>query len=222
GLKAEVVYSTLVGMIYGVPIKYIYEEFKELVTLKPLPISWNSNVMLEFENVFAWLDEEPRRVEDVIQRIAPYSLDRPPFDAFLAQPDRDGHVFLSPIGEVLWRHFRLEVELVDAIDFPAEVAVPVEEKIAESLRKAKHHYPEGTHKVCRKIAELPYICQIVSGFFEDTASSRLKSFDDDGNIRLVWADGRKGVNLLVTTKAKGRLQTLKVAKQIQQLLELRS
>lgn len=220
GFKAEVVYSTLVGMIYSVPIKYIYEEFKELITLKPLPIVWNVNLILEYEQFFEWLDQEPRKLTEVGQRIAPYSFDEPPFDAFLTQPDADGYVFLSPVGNVLWRHFRQELESAELIDFPAQVEISPKEKIAESLKDKRHHYPAKTDKACQKIAELPYVRQIFSGHFENTALSRLKGVDDDGTIRLIWADGEKGVNLYVMTSAKGRLQTLKVAKQIEALLEL--
>jgi len=52
GFKAEIAYTTIVGMIFQVPVKYIYQFFEQPITFPALPISWDINLLLEYENFF--------------------------------------------------------------------------------------------------------------------------------------------------------------------------
>ncbi|MEH2464522.1 hypothetical protein [Nostoc sp.] len=48
---------------------------------------------------------------------------------------------------------------------------------------------------------------------------RIKSVNDNGSIRLLWADNQKAVNITVQTTARGQVQTLKVWDFIRPLLD---
>lgn len=62
----------------------------------------------------------------------------------------------------------------------------------------------------------------VDGFIallNQPAMRRIKSVNDDGSIRLLWADNQKAVNITVQTTARGQVQTLKVCDFIRPLLD---
>src|SRR5579883_1556938 len=57
GFKALVVYSTMIGMIYQVPVKYIYEDFESVVTFSAVPIDWSISLFQQHEEFFYWIDD---------------------------------------------------------------------------------------------------------------------------------------------------------------------
>jgi hypothetical protein len=81
------------------------------------------------------------------------------------------------------------------------------------LDQVKHHYPEGTKKFAQKIAQLGPVEEIIGGFFEHTTMRRIKGVNDDGSIRVLWADNEKAVNITVRTTARGQAQTLRFCDQ---------
>jgi hypothetical protein len=60
GFKLESAYSTIIGMVYQVPVKYIYELFRRVVTLTPIPIHWDSSLFFTYESFFLWITEDYR------------------------------------------------------------------------------------------------------------------------------------------------------------------
>ncbi len=219
GFKAQVVYSTMIGMIYHVPVKYIYEKFQRIVTFNPIALDWDTSLFLTYDKFFQWLDAEPRTQKDVENYLKDLP-DRESIKALLTPPDADGEVFLSYMGEALQGRFKRETEEAELALWPPSAEVENEEdKIASSLRNITHHYPKGTLAICNKIARLPYVQAIIGGNFENTTLARVKGINEDGTIRLLWADDEKATNLIVQTTAQGRPQTRKVAEKIRELLE---
>lgn len=217
GLKAQVVYSTMLGMIYQVPVKYIYEGFQRLVTFNPIPLDWNTDVILSNLVFFDWLDAEPRRQEDVRSRLEALP-DRERIEAMLADPEPDGTVLLSPMGEALFRHFRREVEKADLAPQPDASPRKPSEKIASTIKHKKHHFPRRLFEQCTRIAALDAVHEIISEFFEPPTIARVKRVEADGTIRLLLSDTEKAANIVVLTTARGQAQTLKIAGQIRMQL----
>ena len=219
GYKAEIAYTTMVGTIFQVPIKYIHQNFKRPITFPALPVTWNTDLLLEYEDFFSWLDEEPRQNEDVRQRID-YLPDRDAILALLLPPDEDDYVFLSPAGEILWSRIGQEKELAEMVEAPPASEVENSlDKVDSSLQGVKHHYPKGSLQFAKKVAEIPAVESVIGGHFEHTVSKRIKSVGEDGLIRLLWADNDKAANIIIHTTAKGKAQTLKVADLIKPLLK---
>jgi putative CRISPR-associated protein (TIGR02619 family) len=219
GLKAQVVYSTMIGMIYNVPVKYIYEEFQQVVTFNPVALSWNTALFLTYNAFFKWVDDEARTQRQVDNYLKDYD-DTEHIKTFLTAPDADNYVYLSYVGNALYRKFRYEVEEAGLIDWPPIVEVQKnEDKIAHSLLHRKHHKIKGSLDACYKIASLPFVQEIIGGHFENTTFTRLKA-DFDGTIVLLWADNNKAERLTIYTTAKGKPQTLKVAQKIKDVLEI--
>jgi putative CRISPR-associated protein (TIGR02619 family) len=210
GFKAEIAYTTMVGMIFQVPIKYIYQDFQQPITLPALPISWNIDLLLEYESFFEWLDTEPRQQSEINQRLkAIPESDRARILQLLLPADSEGCIFLSPAGEILWKRVAQQRELAELVEDPPPSAVSVADKISSSLGEEKHHYPKGTLAFAQKLAELNPVEEIIGGFFEPTTLRRVKKVDDDGSIRVLWADNEKATNITIRTTARGQAQAIR-------------
>ena len=211
GFKAEIAYTTIVGMIFQVPVKYIYQLFEQPITFPSLPISWDINLLLEYESFFQWIDEEPRKNLEVEKRlkIIP-ELERNQVQQLLLPADENNEIMLSAAGDILWKRVAQQRELAEFIEDTSPSKIPIADKISSSLNEVKHHFPKGTRKFVEKIAQVEAVEEIISGNFENTTNKRIKKIDDDGSIRLLWADNEKAVNLFLRTTARGQPQTLKL------------
>lgn len=210
GFKAEVAYTTMVGMIFQVPVKYIYQFFQQPITFPALPISWNIDLLIEYESFFEWLDGEPRKALETEQRLkAIAEWDRERILQLLLPADTEGDVFLSPAGEILWKRVAQQREIAELLEDPTPSKVAVTEKISSSLDEVKHHYPKGTKAFAQKVAQFEAVEEIIGGYFEPTTMKRVKKVDDDGSIRVLWADNEKATNITIRTTARGQAQTLR-------------
>lgn len=208
GFKAEIAYTTMVGMIFEVPVKYIYQDFQKPITFPALPVSWNIDLLIEYDTFFKWLDEEPRKQLEVEQRLK--AIPEPERDrviALLLTPDSEGCIYLSPAGEILWQRVKEQRKREDVPE-PSASTVACKDKISNSLNEVKHHYPKGTLKFVQKVAELLPVEEIIGGYFENTTLRKVKRVFDDGSIRVLWADNEKATNITIRTTARGLAQTL--------------
>ncbi|HIK11560.1 MAG TPA: putative CRISPR-associated protein [Oscillatoriaceae cyanobacterium M33_DOE_052] len=213
GFKAEIAYTTMVGMIFQVPVKYIYQFFNQPITFPILPVTWNIDLLLEYENFFEWIDETYRSYAEVEQRLKGIP-DSDRVRALILPPDDEGYVYLSPAGNILWKRVQKQKEAADLELDPPASEVPPQDKISSSIQKVKHHYPDGTLQFALKLAELEPVEEIIGGHFEDTTLRRIKGAGEDGSIRLLWADNEKATNLTVRTTARGQAQTLRVCERL--------
>jgi len=210
GFKAEIAYTTMVGMIFEVPVKYIYQDFQKPITFPALPVSWNIDLLLGYDSFFQWLDEEPRKQLEVEQRLK--AIPEPERDrviALLLTPDSEGCIYLSPAGEILWRRVNQQREIGELGEEPSASKVACKDKISNSLDEVKHHYPKETLKFAQNVAELPPVEEIIGGNFENTTMRRVKRVFDDGTIQVLWADNKKATNITIRTTARGLAQTLR-------------
>jgi putative CRISPR-associated protein (TIGR02619 family) len=221
GFKAQAVYSTMIGMIYRVPIKYIYETFQKVVTFTPIDLDWNTGLFLAYEWFFKWVDETMRsqkEVEKLLHDIP--SWDRTKIQSMLTPPDKDGEVFLTPMGNAMWKRFKSEAEEAKLIPLPPDaIETDFRKKIAKAILNVGHHFPKGTRAISEKIAKLPWVKHVDDGEFENTKRKGIQAIYDDGRICLLWADDKKAANLIVQTTARGPLETRRVAEEIKKLLE---
>lgn len=218
GYKAQIAYTTMVGTIFQVPIKYIHQNFARPITFPALPVTWNTDLLLQHQNFFNWVDSEPRQNEEVQQRIG-YLPDKEAISSLLLPPDEEGYVFLSAAGEVLWGKFRQEKESAKLVEDPpaSEIDNPID-KVHSSLQGVKHHYPKDSLKFAEKVAQIPAVESVIGGRFEHTVAKKIKFVGEDGIIKLLWADNDKAANIIVHTTAKGKAQTQKIADLIEPLL----
>ncbi len=136
GFKLEIVYSTMIGMLNRVPIKYMHEKFRRVVTLNPIALDWDTSLFLAHKDFFDWLDEaKPQKEVETRLKGQP---DRERIVSFLTAPDDKDNIFLSPLGEVLQLRFHDEAEAAEKAEWPPEVQVKnIKDKIAKSICKAR-------------------------------------------------------------------------------------
>lgn len=223
GFKAQIVYSTIIGMLYQFPVKYIYEQFQRIITFNPIPLDWDMSLLLNYDWFFQWIEEVPRPYSEVEVKLRDLP-DGERIRTLLTVPDKDGHVFLLPVGVALQKRFQSEVEEAKATPWPPSSEVDsIDAKIASSILYSKHHPVADILSTCRKIAALPYVDGIIGGFYESLAKTRfrIRRVDPDGTIQLLWSDDEKAARLTIQTTAVGRPQTLKVAEKIKEILEIK-
>lgn len=221
GFKAQIVYSTMLGMLYQVPVKYIFESFQQIVTFNPIPLDWDTSFFLSYSWFFHWIEDELRTQHEVERKLQPLP-DASIIQSLLTPPDKDGYVFLSAMGIALQRKFEYEIAEAKLIPFPPVSTIEIaSEKVANSILHEKHHFPKNLRDECLKIAAIPYVQGVIGGFFKNTTRSQMKRAYPDGTITLILADNEKAANLTIRTTAQGKPQTLKVALEISRLLGIR-
>jgi putative CRISPR-associated protein (TIGR02619 family) len=227
GFKVQVVYSTLLGMLYRVPVKYIHEEFQRVITFNPVALDIDLNLFLH-QNLqfFTWIEDERcnhtyEEVEAQLNRLVYDADERVLVRSFLELPDRDGQVLLAPMAATLFqRALGYKEQAQDVPDPPPSKFTGVEQKISPALREVKHNFPRDIRAVCRKIATLEYVDSIDGGSFANMTRSKMGKVFVSGVIELYWADKEKAARLTVQTTAKGYPQTIKVRDYIQKLLRI--
>ncbi len=209
GYKAETAFATIIGQMMGVPVVYLYEQFKIMVELPPLPVTWNTDLVLENRSFFEWMEEEPRLGREVETRL--FGLQASDvFRTFITPfDDEEGYRWLSAVGHILYLRFKKEGEEATNIAYPSPALEQDPDKKVEI--RGDHHYPKGIREFAKTIAKCQYVEKITPRHFESSTRTRIKSVDDSGIIHILFCDNQKGCNLLVQTTSNGKLQTRKVA-----------
>lgn len=176
GFKAQVVYSTMIGMIYHVPVKYIYEKFQRVVTFNPIALDWDTSLFLTYNKFFQWIDQKERPQGEVAERLKALP-DREKIQSLLTVPDENGDIFLSPMGEVVRQKFARETREAKEVPWPPDAQeTNIQKKIANSIVKVKHDYPKNTKAICGKIAQLSYVEEIIPETLKTLHNLALKKF----------------------------------------------
>lgn len=102
GFKAEIAYSTVLGLLLGVPVCYIHEKFGDIVEMPASPVSWDYELFTWNVEFFEWIDAEPRSTPEVQQRLSAM----PEMATMLLEDSDDGYTYLSPLGEAYLEAFR--------------------------------------------------------------------------------------------------------------------
>ncbi|NMC72956.1 MAG: putative CRISPR-associated protein [Geobacteraceae bacterium] len=95
GFKAQIAYSTLLGVLFNVPVYYIHEDFSELVELPSLPIHFDFSA---FEDAF-------HEIEAVVaapgKKEASPAMNRLPDEMRTLVEDHGDRYGLSPVGQAV-------------------------------------------------------------------------------------------------------------------------
>lgn len=139
GFKAEAAMATLVGLLFRAEVYYIHERFGDLVTLPPLPVSWDFAFAHDHRDLLEWL-LEPRPAADVEDRLR----GRPDaLRTLLAPPGDDGTVELSAAGFVV---------LSAAYDRES-AAASADIRLSSEARRVYNHVPDAFDDLLRKLGD---------------------------------------------------------------------
>lgn len=143
GFKAEIAYATALGLIFKVPVCYIHERFREVVTLPPSPFGWDSGILLQNEAFFDWVDAELRPKAEVESRVK--ALVYEPEVRLLLEDTPDGYTMLSPLGQAYLEAFRLELEQAQ------DVPIYLSSQARRELGKLEPATQERYHKLLQRL-----------------------------------------------------------------------
>ncbi|HEY7158071.1 MAG TPA: putative CRISPR-associated protein [Gemmataceae bacterium] len=210
GFKAEIAFLNLLGALLRVEVCYIHEQFREVVRLPRLPLTWDAAFVLQHSDFFEWIDTEPRASTDVESWLRGRPELRP-----LVDDDPDGHTYLNAAGNLLFNVSREELALGPrAVWPPAASQSPAEKK---GLSGVEHHRPRGWEKFVDRLAAIDCVKRIV---YDPAAraGSRARVLDStEGKIAVRYESGDGTLPLAVLTTARGEAQTELVADYLRRL-----
>ncbi len=108
GFKAEIAYATLIGLLFRVPVCYIHEMFRDIITLPATPIGWDFSLIANHEEFFEWIEGDLRTKSEVDNRLKSLGEDRERITMLLLE--EEGYTMLSPMGEAFYQAYREKIE----------------------------------------------------------------------------------------------------------------
>jgi hypothetical protein len=210
GFKAEMAYLNLVGILCECPVHYIHEQFDELVTLPPLPVTWDTSFVEQNLEFFSWIDDEPRKADQVENR-----LKAAPALRQLVSFEDDGCGYLTAAGTALYEAYK-ERTGAASVRWPEKCQVPPDKKLQWS--GTEHHRPRDADRLGEELAKNPYVCAI---WFEGEGQGRTGVEVTDaaaGTLRVLRKTDRT-IKLKVKTTARGEEQCELVAGEIKRTLK---
>ena len=165
---------------------------------------------LEF---FQWIGERPRRQVEVENRLHNYPQARP-----FVETGTDQTCTLTGAGEMIYRAY-LNAEGTDEGVPPASQR-PAAHK--NGLSDEDHHRPPGWRKIVDSLCGIDAV-ELVRYDGDAGAAGRrsgvLGTSGDKGTIRVVYANGKMRMPLLIETTARGKTQCRWIADKIARTLE---
>ncbi|MBI5749388.1 MAG: putative CRISPR-associated protein [Nitrospinae bacterium] len=104
GFKDAVPYLTFIGMIFHLPIRYIFERSESIIELPPIPIEFDMERLKQLEPVIDEIISDYLPVDDFIKRtgFSFSDLDEAEKDILLKD---DGYITLRPTGRILYQRY---------------------------------------------------------------------------------------------------------------------
>lgn len=104
GFKAAVPYLTFIGMIFHLPIRYIFERSESIIELPPIPIEFDMERLKQIEPVIDEIISDFMSVDDFIEKtgFSFSDLEEAEKDILLKE---DGYVILRPTGRILYQRY---------------------------------------------------------------------------------------------------------------------
>lgn len=103
GYKSLVPYTTLVGLLFQVPVQYIFETSSELLSLPPLPLDFDQQFFKQIEPLLEQIEQESSVEESAILK----GLDESTRDKLLPLLEQEnGQLTLSPLGFIVYERYK--------------------------------------------------------------------------------------------------------------------
>lgn len=108
GFKSLVPYTTLVGLLFGVPVEYIFEFSTEMITLPPLPVSFDQDFIKRVEPLLRRIDQESAVSQDeLLKGLSPAERD----ELLPLLEPVDGDYTMSALGLVVYERYKSPPQL---------------------------------------------------------------------------------------------------------------
>ncbi|MCK9521805.1 MAG: putative CRISPR-associated protein [Proteobacteria bacterium] len=210
GFKAEIAFLNLLGALLEIETAYMHEQHRKLVRLPRLPLTWNADFVLRHEKFFTWIDEEPRKSNDVESW-----LQGNPELRSLVEDDDDGHTFLTAAGDLLFKAAREQKSAAPRATWPeAELRLPEDKNKVSSV---EHHRPPGWERFVERLCKIDCV-SLVRYDVNAHGGTRVKIMDGArGVIGLRFGEGESALPLRVETTARSEAESELVASYLRTL-----
>lgn len=211
GFKAEIAFLNLLGALLDVEVYYIHEQFRQIVRLPRLPLTWDAEYVARNRDFFEWIDAEPR----ASVAVESWLHGRPELRS-LVEDAEDGNTYLNAAGNLLFQAARERLAMGPHATWPAPDARPPAEKHAVS--GVPHHRPPGWERFVQRLCSIDCVCQVR---YDETAHGGppVKILDAaTGAIGVRFGSGDTWMPLRVETTARGAAQLELVAEYLRHRL----
>ncbi len=201
GFKAEIAFLNLIGALLNIEVYYIHDQFRELVRLPRLPLTWDTDYVTQNQDFFEWIDDEPRTAIEAESWLKGRPQLRP-----LVEESGD-HVYLNVAGSLLYKAAKSLQNTQPKAHWPDADPNPPDQK--EGVSKVPHHRPNGWEAAVRWLCSIDCVTRV--RYDTGTHGGSPVSVTDNGDIFVRYTDGKDHLPLLVSTTATSRDQAELVA-----------
>ena len=191
GYKAQISFAGLIGQAMEIPVLYMFENFSEIITLPPLPLSFNFNLWLRFyEQLNRLATEDILRAEDIKVILKDERL-LPLIDEEIINGEKI--VSLSYMGQLFHESFRYRFKKQKKALLPPELSEDrrKEPRLSEHFY---HHPPHFAENMIKKIWKEKKYITTISDFYVNPDSPEKNHFEFDKThncIVFTYSDGTK-------------------------------
>lgn len=199
GFKAEIAFLNLLGALLNIEVYYIHELHREEVLLPRLPLSWDTEYVLQHQDFFEWIKAEPRKSP----KVESWLNARPELRPLVANVEIDGefYVDLSAAGELL---FEAAKESQPPPAWPQSSINTPEQKFG--LSGVAHHRPSGWRGFVDTLCRITCV-SYVSYDAKARGGTNVKIIDsEEGVIGVCFGPKGEDLPLSVQTTARGNEQ----------------
>ena len=136
GFKAEIAFLNLLGAFLNIEVYYIHELHREEVILPRLPLTWDTEYVMQHEEFFTWINAELRKSEAVESWLKGSPELRPLVENVVE--NGESYAYLNAAGDLLFK--AAQISTPPAV-WPQASPKPPEEK--NGLSGKPHHRPRG-------------------------------------------------------------------------------
>ena len=210
GFKAEIAFLNILGALLNIEVYYIHELHREEVQLPRLPLTWDTEYVIQHQDFFDWIKADMRRSTAVESWLNA----RPGLRTLVEDVELDGVIYtdLSAAGELL---FAAAKEYRPRAVWPqASENVPADK---DGLSGVEHHRPSGWQGFVERLCAIDCISRVG---YDPTiyGGDAVKIVDpESGVIGVRFGPTGNELPLRVETTARGGEQTELVAGYIRRI-----
>ncbi|SLM28430.1 conserved hypothetical protein [Desulfamplus magnetovallimortis] len=192
GYKAQISFAGMIGQALDIPVCYMFEGFKEVITLPPQPVSFDFEFWLRHYQLFCDLDQ-------VLHKERKWDPGDERFHVLIDHVEIDGkHLYdLTPTGLLFHETFRSRFKSRSKDLLPAVSQIQKEDRkiVYEDANSGKH---KGLKGYLEKIVSLPFVNSIYTHYY-NPAIEKGNTFRKTRDGRVDFIDGTFSNNGAMTT-----------------------
>ena len=210
GFKAEIAYLNLLGALLNIEVYYIHELHREEVRLPPLPLTWDTEYVLQHQDFFEWIKADIRSSPEVESWLSA----RPELRPLVANEEINGDSYtdLNAAGELL---FEAAKESRPRVVWPQPSEKSPDKKYG--LSGVEHHRPQRWRQFVNRLCKIDCVSYIRYDKNAYGGTNVKVMNDEEGTIGVRFGPTGNELPLQVDTTARGNEQTELVAAHIRRI-----